>query len=83
MIILNIVISNCLKAQHRAGHDFDTLPAERRSGVDPGFLERGYIYIKVWGFALLILSHFVKYSIKKKYFGLTETKWFHFHRIIN
>ena len=28
------------------------------AGVDPGFLERGFIYIKVWGFALLILSHF-------------------------
>ena len=27
------------------------------SGADPGFLERGFIYIKVWGFALLILSH--------------------------
>ena len=23
-----------------------------------GFLERGFIYIKVWGFALVILSHF-------------------------
>ena len=28
------------------------------AGVDPGFLERGFICIKVWGFALLILSHF-------------------------
>ena len=28
------------------------------SGADPGFLERGFIYIKVWGFAFLILSHF-------------------------
>ena len=28
------------------------------SKADPGFLERGFIYIKVWGFALLILSHF-------------------------
>ena len=26
--------------------------------ADPGFLERGFICIKVWGFALLILSHF-------------------------
>ena len=24
------------------------------SGADPGFLERGFISIKVWGFALLI-----------------------------
>ena len=28
------------------------------SRADPGFLERGFIFIKVWGFALLILSHF-------------------------
>ena len=28
------------------------------SGVDPGFLERGFICIKVWGLALLILTHF-------------------------
>ena len=28
------------------------------AGADPGFLERGFIYIKVCGFALLILSHF-------------------------
>ena len=27
-------------------------------GADPGFLERGFVRIKVWGFALLILSHF-------------------------
>ena len=32
------------------------------SGADPGFLERGCIYIKVWGFALLILSHLSKIS---------------------
>ena len=30
--------------------------------ADPGFLERGLICIKVWGFALLILSHFSKIS---------------------
>ena len=28
------------------------------SGADPGFLERGFMCIKGWGFALLILSHF-------------------------
>ena len=28
------------------------------AGADPGFLESRFIYIKVWGFALLILSHF-------------------------
>ena len=29
-----------------------------RQGSNPGFLERGSICIKVWGVALLILSHF-------------------------
>ena len=28
------------------------------SGPDPGFLERGFICKKWWGFALMILSHF-------------------------
>ena len=28
------------------------------AGADPGFLERGFICIKVYGFAMLILSHF-------------------------
>ena len=28
------------------------------TGADPGILEKGLIYIKVWGFALLILSEF-------------------------
>ena len=27
------------------------------TGEDPGFLERGFICIEVWGFALLILSN--------------------------
>ena len=27
-------------------------------GTDPGFLERGFVCVKVWGFALLISSHF-------------------------
>ena len=27
-------------------------------GADPGFLVRGFIYIKVWGFPLIILSYF-------------------------
>ena len=29
-----------------------------KAGADPGFLEREFVCIKVWGFALLILSHF-------------------------
>ena len=28
------------------------------AGADPGFLEKGVHMYKVWGFALLILSHF-------------------------
>ena len=28
------------------------------AGADPGFLERGFVCIKVWGFAFLILSQF-------------------------
>ena len=28
------------------------------AGVNQGFLERGFLYIKVWGPALVILSHF-------------------------
>ena len=31
-------------------------------GAGPGFLERGFVYIKVWGFALLILSHYSQIS---------------------
>ena len=36
-------------------------------------------YIKMWerGFALLILFLFIKYPVKMKQFGLTETKLFH------
>ena len=37
----------------------------RPTGANPGFLKRGFINIKVWGFALLILSHFPKYPMKK------------------
>ena len=28
------------------------------SGADPRFLEKGFVCIKLWWFALLILSHF-------------------------
>ena len=31
---------------------------DKGSGADPGFLEMGFICIKVLGFALLIISHF-------------------------
>ena len=42
---------------------------------------KGFICRKVWGFALQILAIFIKYPIKTKLFGLTETKLFHFHWI--
>ena len=48
------------------------------TGADPRFLERGFICIKGWGFALLILSHFSYISHDIKQFGLIETKLFHF-----
>ena len=32
------------------------------AGADPGFLEKEFMCIKVWGFTLLILSHFSKNS---------------------
>ena len=45
------------------------------TGADPGFLEQAWVIcIKVWGFALLILSRFLKYPMKMKLFGLTDTK---------
>ena len=36
-------------------------------GADLGFLKRGFICNKVWGFAMLILSHvFLKYPMNMK-----------------
>ena len=52
-----------------------------KKGRVQDFMERGFICIKVWGFDLLILSHFLKYPMKMKQFGLPETKLFHFHMI--
>ena len=34
------------------------LQSQINPGADSGFLEKGVTYIKVWGFVLLILSHF-------------------------
>ena len=46
--------------------------SSRHIRVDPGFLEIGFIYIKMgWVFALQISSHFF----------FTETKLFQFHRL--
>ena len=36
------------------------------TGADPVFLEREFICIKVWGFALLILSHYPHAFLKKR-----------------
>ena len=38
------------------------------AGADPGFLDRGFVCIKVWGLALLILSHFSKISHENEIF---------------
>ena len=43
------------------------------SGADPGFLERGFLCIKVWGSRCGFYLIFIKYP--------TETKLFQFHRI--
>ena len=37
--------------------------ADQTAGADSEFLEKGFICIKVWGFALLI---FLKYPMKRK-----------------
>ena len=34
--------------------------------ADPGFLEKGVIFKKVWGFPLLVFSLFSKYPMKMK-----------------
>ena len=36
------------------------------SGADPGFLERGFICIKVWGSLCCFYLIFLKYSMKMK-----------------
>ena len=41
------------------------------SRANPGFLERGFVCIKVWGFTLLILSHFSEISHEN------EINWSH------
>ena len=43
--------------------------------VDPGFIEKGFICIKVWGFALLIFLIFLKYPMKNP--PLVLTVWHH------
>ena len=42
---------------------------------------KGVHMYKGVGFALVIVSHFLKYPVEMKLFCLTETKLFHFHRI--
>ena len=48
---------------------------------DPQFLEREFLCINVWGFPLLILSHFSQISHENEIIWSHETKLFHFHRI--
>ena len=51
------------------------------TGVDPGLLEKGVHMYNGWGIRFAnFLSFFLKYPMKVKQFGLTETKLFHFHR---
>ena len=40
-----------------------------------------FICIKARGSPFLFYIVFLKYPMKMKYFGLTESKLFHFHRI--
>ena len=40
-----------------------------------------YMYIKEWGIRFADNLIFLKYPMKMKYFGLTETKLYHFHMI--
>ena len=51
------------------------------SGADPQFLKRVFICIKVSGSLCGFYLIFLKYRMKMKLFGLTETKLFHFHGI--
>ena len=48
------------------------------TGADPGFLEMGFICIKVYGLAMLILSHFSSISHENE---IIWSHWYHFHRI--
>ena len=51
-------------------------------GVDPEFLKRGFLCIKVKVVRYAnSISFFLNISGKCNNFGLTETKLFHFHRI--
>ena len=64
---------------HIVGNHMSQLLLTILSGANPVFLERGFIYIKVSGFALLILSHFSQISYENEI--IWSHKSFHFHRI--
>ena len=51
---------------HPCGTHLNKHLSFQNSGADPGFLERGFICIKVLGFALLILSHFSEISHEER-----------------
>ena len=65
---------------------FKKIFQEHYPGADPGFMERGFNFIKEGGGGSLCQFYliFLRYSMKTKSFGLTkaETKLFHFHRIL-
>ena len=46
--------------------DPDEMPQNVASGADPGFLERGFLCLKVWGFALLFYLIFLICPMKMK-----------------
>ena len=59
-------LTPCFLRKLTATHTTTVQQHNRYTGVDPGFLERGFICIKVWGFALLIYLIFLKYPMKMK-----------------
>ena len=59
-----LIVFDCFNDNHQASNASSTILIikmfilDSRPGADPGFIERGFMFIKGWGFALLILSHF-------------------------
>ena len=70
MFILSrdILFWEILMKGHHTWRDFifANLGMLKYPGADPEFLQWGFICIKVWGFALLILSHFSSISYENE-----------------
>ena len=56
---------------------YNRVCSHTRTGADPGFLERGFIYLKGWE-GVNIYRYNILISHENE---ITETKLFHFHRI--